>query len=66
MHTLAAFHPRLAAALENNKARFEYAREVNDIVGSAAPGYKYECGAVTNPDKSGRILPEILRFSWPR
>jgi hypothetical protein len=63
--TLRAFHPRLAVALENSKSRIDYAHEVQGIVQAAYDGYDYECGACTNPEPSGRVLPEILHF-YPR
>lgn len=64
-HTLEAFHPRVAVALENSKTRFDYAREVQGLMQDAFPGYTYECGACTNPEASSRVLPEILHF-YPR
>jgi FkbM family methyltransferase len=61
--TIARFHPRLAVALENAKARLLYAAEVQQVVREGYEGYDVECGACTNPEHSHRILPEVLHFS---
>jgi FkbM family methyltransferase len=61
--TIARFHPRLAVALENARARLEYSAEVQQVVREAYDGYDVECGVCTNPERSHRILPEVLHFS---
>lgn len=63
--TLAAFHPRVAVALENSKTRIAYAREILGIMREVFPGYEYECGACTNPQETRTVLPEVLHFFVP-
>jgi FkbM family methyltransferase len=60
--TLAKYHPRVAVALENSKRRVAYGHEVLGVIQEAFAGYSYVCGAVTNPEKTRRILPEVLHF----
>lgn len=60
--TIARHHPRLAVALEKSKTRLEYAHEVLGLLQEIHAGYRYTCGAVTNPEKSRRILPEVLHL----
>ncbi|HOC19577.1 MAG TPA: FkbM family methyltransferase, partial [Vicinamibacterales bacterium] len=60
--TIARHHPRLAVALENSKTRLAYAHEVLGLLQEIHAGYRYSCGAVTNPEKSHRVLPEVLHF----
>ena len=50
-------------ALENARARLEYAAEVQQVVRDGYDGYDVECGACTNPERGHRILPEVLHFS---
>jgi len=61
--TIATHRPRVAVALENSKTRLAYGREVTAVMQDAFAGYSYVCGAVTNPEATERILPEILHFS---
>jgi FkbM family methyltransferase len=60
--TMAHFRPRVAVALENSKTRIAYGHEVSGVMQEAFAGYRYVCGACTNPEDSERILPEILHF----
>ena len=60
--TLRRFHPRLAVALENSKTRLAYAHEVLGLLHEAYAGYDYACGACTNPEETGRVLPEVLHL----
>jgi FkbM family methyltransferase len=61
--TIAKHQPRVAVALENSKTRIAYGQEVTGVMREAFAGYDYVCGAVTNPEATERILPEILHFS---
>jgi hypothetical protein len=49
-------------ALENSTTRLAYAHEVLGLMEEGFAGYHHACGAVTNPEKSHRILPEVLHF----
>jgi len=60
--TIKKYHPRVAVALENNKMRIAYGYEVVGLMRDLAPDYKYACGACTNPEKTRRVLPEVLHF----
>jgi FkbM family methyltransferase len=62
LQTLARHSPRVAVALENSKTRVAYGHEVIGAMQQAFAGYRYSCGAVTNPEPSRHILPEILHF----
>ncbi len=61
-YTIKKDHPRVAVALENNKMRIAYGYEVLGLMRDLFPGYRYVCGACTNPEKTARVLPEILHF----
>ena len=61
-YTIKKHHPRVAVALENHKMRIAYGHEVLGLMLDLFPGYKYVCGACTNPEKSNRVLPEVLHF----
>jgi hypothetical protein len=54
------FHPRIAVALENSKERLQYGHIVLGELEERYAGYRYTCGAVTNPEETERVLPEIL------
>ena len=61
-HTIKTHRPRVAVALENHEMRIAYGYEVLGIMRDLFPGYEYVCGACTNPEKTARVLPEILHF----
>jgi FkbM family methyltransferase len=61
-HTIKKHHPRVAVALENHKMRIAYGYEVLGLMRDSFTGYKYVCGAITNPENTARVLPEILHF----
>ena len=61
-YTIKKYHPRVAVALENSKMRVAYGYEVMGLMLDTFPGYRYVCGACTNPEKTARVLPEILHF----
>ena len=63
--TIEKDRPRVAVALENHKMRIAYGYEVLGIMRDLFPGYQYVCGTCTNPEKTARVLPEILHF-YPR
>lgn len=60
--TIARCRPRLAVALENSKTRLAYAHEVLGVMHETLASYRHSCGAITNPEKSRRILPEVLHL----
>jgi FkbM family methyltransferase len=61
-YTIKKDRPRVAVALENHKMRIAYGYEVLGLMRDLFPGYEYVCGACTNPEKTARVLPEILHF----
>ena len=62
IRTIARNRPRVAVALENSRTRIAYAYEVLGLMLEADARYRYACGAVTNLERSRRILPEVLHF----